>query len=75
MAKALLALKMERLPRIARTQTLKLKKQLHIFEDVPAEPVSDDDMREDDSDMEPLAEDLPDNELEQIESVVRGRQS
>lgn len=57
---------MERLPRIARTQTLKNKKQLHIFEDPPVDPVSDDDIREDDSDMEPLAEDLPDKELEQI---------
>jgi hypothetical protein len=73
LAKALLALRLERLPRIVRAHTLKIKKQLQILEDAPAEPVSDDDIREDDSDIEPLAEDLPDHELELIELAVRGR--
>jgi hypothetical protein len=59
LAKGLNALRLERLPKIARTYTLKITKKIHYLEDRP-NPISDDEINEDDSDVEPPNEDLPD---------------
>lgn len=74
LAIALNSLKLEKLPKISRTYTLKTTKSLHCADDKPSEPISDDDICENDSDIEPEAEDLPEEMLYELEQAVRGNE-